>query len=127
MLRAWWDLLRDGQLAEHIAGEPDAVAVRASGLAVHRGPAGAADRLVQAGGRLLNPLLELFRNTAALALLPVFVLILGLGETSKIAIIVYACSWPILLNTIAGVRTVDPLLIKSARSMGLGRSGCSRR
>ena len=31
----------------------------------------------------------------------------------------YACSWPILLNTIAGVRTVDPLLIRSARSMGL--------
>jgi NitT/TauT family transport system permease protein len=69
---------------------------------------------------LLNPLLEVFRNTAALALLPVFVLILGLGETSKVAIIVYACSWPILLNTISGVRSVDPLLIKSARSLGLG-------
>lgn len=69
---------------------------------------------------LLTPLLELFRNTAALALLPVFVLILGLGETSKIAIIFYACSWPILLNTVSGVRTVDPLLIKSARSLGLG-------
>ena len=41
---------------------------------------------------LLTPLLELFRNTAALALLPVFVLILGLGETSKIAIILYGCS-----------------------------------
>ena len=62
----------------------------------------------------------MFRNTAALALLPVFVLILGLGETSKIAIIFYACSWPILLNTVSGVRTVDPLLIKSARSLGLG-------
>lgn len=67
----------------------------------------------------LDPLLELFRNTAALALLPVFVLILGLGETSKISIVVYACAWPILLNTIAGVKGVDPLLIKSARSLGL--------
>ncbi|GAA3224121.1 ABC transporter permease [Actinocorallia longicatena] len=67
----------------------------------------------------LNPLLEVFRNTAALALLPVFVLILGLGETSKISIVVYACAWPILLNTIAGVKGVDPLLIKSARSLGL--------
>ncbi|MFB9963662.1 ABC transporter permease [Sinosporangium siamense] len=67
----------------------------------------------------LNPLLELFRNTATLALLPVFVLLLGLGETSKIAIILYAAAWPILLNTIAGVRGVDPLLIKSARSLGL--------
>ena len=69
----------------------------------------------------LGPLLELFRNTAALALLPVFVLILGLGETSKISIIVYGCAWPILLNTISGVKTVDPLLVKSARSMGLSQ------
>lgn len=66
---------------------------------------------------LLNPTLELFRNTAALALLPVFMLFLGIGETSKIAIVLFACTWPILLNTIAAVRNVDPLLIKSARSM----------
>lgn len=68
---------------------------------------------------ILGPLLELFRNTAALALLPVFILLLGIGETSKIAIVVYACTWPILLNTISGVRSVDPVLIKSARSMAL--------
>lgn len=68
---------------------------------------------------ILGPLLELFRNTAALALLPVFILLLGIGETSKIAIVVYACTWPILLNTISAVRTVDPVLIKSARSMSL--------
>ncbi|WP_433467471.1 ABC transporter permease [Spirillospora sp. CA-128828] len=68
---------------------------------------------------LLNPLLEVFRNTAAIALLPVFVLILGIGETSKVAIVLYACTWPILLNTITAVRTVDPTLVKSARSLGL--------
>ena len=60
----------------------------------------------------------MFRNTAALALLPVFVLILGIGEESKIALVIYACTFPILLNTISGVRTVDPLLIKSAASLG---------
>jgi len=70
-------------------------------------------------GDILSPLLEVFRNTAALALLPVFILILGLGETSKISMVLYACVWPILLNTISAVRNVDPLLIKSARSMGL--------
>ncbi|MGP3911682.1 ABC transporter permease [Nonomuraea sp. 10N515B] len=68
----------------------------------------------------LVPLLELFRNTSAVALLPVFTLILGIGETTKIVFVLYACSWPILLNTISSVRTVEPLLIKSARSMGLG-------
>lgn len=54
-----------------------------------------------------------------LAPLPVFILILGIGQTSKVALVIYACVFPILLNTISGVRTVDPLLIKSARSLGL--------
>jgi NitT/TauT family transport system permease protein len=70
-------------------------------------------------GDILNPLLELFRNTAPLALLPVFVLVLGMGETSKISMVVYSCLWPVVLNTVSGVRNVDPLLIRSARSMGL--------
>lgn len=68
---------------------------------------------------ILNPLLELFRNTAPLALLPVFVLVLGMGETSKISMVVYSCIWPVLLSTVSGVRNVDPLLIRSARSMAL--------
>lgn len=68
---------------------------------------------------ILNPLLELFRNTAPLALLPVFVLVLGMGETSKISMVVYSCIWPVLLSRVSGVRNVDPLLIRSARSMAL--------
>jgi NitT/TauT family transport system permease protein len=116
----WWQLLTSGQLTEHI----EASLIRSLsgfGLAIAITiPLGLVIGWYKPVANLLNPVLELFRNTAALALLPVFVLILGLGETSKIAIITYACSWPILLNTISGVRTVDPLLIKSARSLGLG-------
>ncbi|WP_344681332.1 ABC transporter permease [Saccharopolyspora taberi] len=114
----WWELAADGQLWEHLgaslarslAGFLIAVAVAV--------PLGVVIGWYRVVSDLLNPLLELFRNTAALALLPVFVLLLGLGETSKVSLIVFACTWPILLNTISGVRTVDPLLIKSARSMG---------
>ena len=69
--------------------------------------------------RLFNPILELFRNTATLALLPVFILLLGIGEISKISIVVYSCFFPILLNTIVAVNNVDPLYIKSARSMNV--------
>jgi NitT/TauT family transport system permease protein len=119
VLAAWWDLLKSGQLAEHA----EASLIRSLtgfGLAIVLTiPLGLVIGWYKPVANLLNPLLELFRNTAALALLPVFVLILGLGETSKIAVITYACAWPILLNTISGVRTVDPLLIKSARSLGL--------
>jgi NitT/TauT family transport system permease protein len=119
VLQAWWGLAVSGQLAEHI----EASLVRSLagfGLAIAVAvPLGLLIGWYRPVATLLNPLLELFRNTAALALLPVFVLILGLGETSKVAIILYGCAWPILLNTISGVRTVDPLLIKSARSLGL--------
>jgi NitT/TauT family transport system permease protein len=51
----------------------------------------------------------------------VFTLLLGIGEVSKITMVAYAAFFPILLNTIAGVRTVDPLLIRAARSLGVGR------
>jgi NitT/TauT family transport system permease protein len=69
-------------------------------------------------GDLLNQIIEICRNTAPLALLPVFILLLGIGETSKITMVIYSCAWPLLLNTIAAVKQVDPLLVKSARTMG---------
>jgi NitT/TauT family transport system permease protein len=47
------------------------------------------------------------------------VLLLGIGETSKIAVITWAVVWSVLLNTIGGVKNVDPQLIKSAKSMGI--------
>ncbi|QKV97366.1 ABC transporter permease [Streptomyces sp. NA02950] len=117
--RAWWELLADGDLTDNakaslsrsFTGFGLAVAISVPlGLLIGR------YRLI---ADLLGPLLELFRNTAALALLPVFVLLLGIGETSKISIVLYACTWPILLNTISAVRQVDPTLIKLAKSMDL--------
>ncbi|WP_307812987.1 ABC transporter permease subunit [Micromonospora coerulea] len=119
VLTAWWALLRGGQLADHV-GASLTRSLTGLALAVLTAiPLGLLIGWYRPLADLLSPLLEVFRNTAALALLPVFVLILGLGETSKIALVLYACSWPILLNTIAGVKGVDPLLIRSARSMGL--------
>ncbi|WP_433286539.1 ABC transporter permease [Micromonospora sp. CA-244673] len=119
VLTAWWTLLRNGQLADHV-GASLTRSLTGLALAVAAAiPLGLLIGWYRPLADLLSPLLEVFRNTAALALLPVFVLILGLGETSKIALVVYACSWPILLNTIAGVKGVDPLLVRSARSMGL--------
>lgn len=67
----------------------------------------------------LSPLLELFRNTAALAVLPVFILLLGIGELSKVAVVIYACFFPILISTISAVRNVDPLFIKAGKSLAL--------
>ncbi|WP_131769448.1 ABC transporter permease [Candidatus Protofrankia californiensis] len=115
----WVVLLHGGDLWEHTSAS---LTRAASGFALAiliALPLGLLIGWFRLVDQFLNSVLEVFRNTAPLALLPVFVLIFGLGETSKIAIIVYACVWPLLLNTISGVRGVDPLLVKSARSMGL--------
>lgn len=115
------DLLRDGTLPAQ------------AGVSLARAGAGFAIALVVAVplglvigssprvSGYLSPFFEVFRNTAALALLPVFILILGIGETSKVAIVTYACFFPLLLSSITGVRTVDPLLVRSARTLGIGR------
>ncbi|WP_025695165.1 ABC transporter permease [Paenibacillus durus] len=66
----------------------------------------------------MDPLLQTFRQTSTIALLPVFMFLFGIGEISKVAIVFWGVQWAILLNTISGVKSVDPLLIKSARSMG---------
>lgn len=119
VIQAWWQLVLSGELLSHFKSS---LARSLTGFALailFAIPLGLLVGWYKPLAEILTPLLEVFRNTAALALLPVFILILGIGETSKISIIVYACSWPILLNTISGVKNVDPLLIKSAKSMGL--------
>jgi NitT/TauT family transport system permease protein len=71
--------------------------------------------------QFINPLLQLFRNLSVFALLPVFILLFGIGETSKIAVIFWGVLWNVLMNTVAGVKNVDINLIKGARAMGTGR------
>ena len=81
-------------------------------------------RLVE---RALDPILQLFRQTSALALYPVFILLLGLGEASKVFVIFWATLFPILLATIGGVKQVDGKLIEMARSYGASRATVFRR
>jgi NitT/TauT family transport system permease protein len=119
VLQAWWELARSGELADHVR----ASLIRSgTGFALATAvaiPLGAAIAWYRPVREFFQPVLEIFRNTAALAILPVFTLILGIGETSKIAIVTYACFFPILLSTITGVATVDQQLLRSARVLGL--------
>ena len=69
--------------------------------------------------RALGPLLEFCRGLPPPVVVPVAVLVLGYVESLKLLVVVSVAIWPILLNTISGVREVDPLLVKSARSVGL--------
>ncbi|WP_084525613.1 ABC transporter permease [Nocardia vaccinii] len=118
VVQAFVELIRNGQMWEHVSASLSRSLVGFALAVVTAVPVGVAIAWYRPVAEFLGPILELFRNTAALALLPVFVLILGIGETSKVALVLYAGFFPILLNTITGVRTADPLLVKSATSLG---------
>jgi ABC-type nitrate/sulfonate/bicarbonate transport system permease component len=68
---------------------------------------------------VLDPLIESIRPMPKAALLPVLMLFLGLGSTMKVTAVVLASFFPILINTIQGVRGIDPILIATGRTFGL--------
>lgn len=70
---------------------------------------------------MAEPVLEFFRAIPPPVLIPVIALFAGYtGWTSKIVTIALGCLWPILLNTVDGVRSVDEVLRDTARSYRLG-------
>ena len=67
---------------------------------------------------ILDPLFELMRPISTLGLVPLMIIWFGIGNGSKIAIVFKACFFPILLNTIAGIRGINLKLIQAGRSLG---------
>lgn len=67
----------------------------------------------------LEPVLEFFRAIPPPVLVPIIMLFAGIGDTMKVVVIVSGCLWPILLNTVEGVRAVDEVLSDTAHSYGL--------
>lgn len=70
---------------------------------------------------IFDPIMELLRPIPTLALLPLFIVWFGLGETSKVLIIAYASFFVVYVNTYQGVRYADPLLKRAALSLGANR------
>lgn len=65
------------------------------------------------------PLVDFFRSLPPPALLPLTILVLGIDDTAKIALISLVCFFPVLLNTMAGVGGIDPLLRETSRMYGI--------
>ena len=79
------------------------------------------DRLVPIVRRLLEPYTEFLRFIPATALITVAVIWFGIGEGSKIFLIIYTTVFIVIINTAAGVSAVAPNKIRAARSLGAGR------
>jgi ABC-type nitrate/sulfonate/bicarbonate transport system permease component len=71
--------------------------------------------------RLTNPIIEFLRATPPPLLLPLAILIFGIGPSMKVAVIALGCVWPILLNTVDGVHGIDPVLLDTARGYRISR------
>ncbi|GII24087.1 ABC transporter permease [Planosporangium mesophilum] len=65
--------------------------------------------------RITEPVLEFFRAIPPPVLIPVLFLFAGIGNTAKVIVIVLGALWPILLNTVEGVRAVDEVLSDTSR------------
>lgn len=80
--------------------------------------------MIGMSGRLrdyVDPVVQFLRAIPPPALLPLFIVLLGIGDQMKVAMIAFGVIWPILLNTIDGVRSVDALHLETAWVFGLRR------
>ena len=68
---------------------------------------------------VVEPVLEVFRAIPPPVMVPLLVSLAGIDDTMKILVIVFGCVWPILLNTVEGVRAVDPVMIDACRAYGV--------
>lgn len=75
--------------------------------------------LSRRGELAIDPPVQMLRTLPFLALVPLFIVWFGIGETPKIALIALGVAFPVYLNLYNGIRGVDFKLIEAARSFGL--------
>jgi sulfonate transport system permease protein len=126
-LTAGWDMLRDGRLTDAIWASLQRVTW---GLTIGI-PVGVALALCAGLSRLGDDVIDanmgMLRFVPIIAIQPLLILWLGVGETTKITLIVLGVIFPIYINVSAAVRAVDPGLLELSRVVGVGRTQLLRR
>jgi sulfonate transport system permease protein len=125
--RAAYRLAVSGELTRHVA-----VSARRAALGFFLGGGiglafGLLNGLSRTAERLFDTTLQMARAVPHLALVPLFILWLGIGDVAKVALVALAAMFPLYLNTLHGLRSIDPRLVEMARVHGLGRWGMVRR
>jgi sulfonate transport system permease protein len=127
VLGAAWRLTLSGELPTNIA-----VSARRAlaGFVVGGSIAfalGLANGLSRTSERLTDTTVQMLRNIPNLALIPLVILWFGIEEDAKLFLTSLGVFFPVYINTLHGVRTVDPQLVEMGRSYGMGRSELFRR
>ncbi|HXJ81689.1 MAG TPA: ABC transporter permease [Candidatus Methylomirabilis sp.] len=115
------DMTRSGQILVHVAASLRRLVlgfIIGAGAGMTVGVAVGFFALAEAVGQ---PLIAATFPIPKIALLPLLILWLGIGEASKVTVIVLGVFFPMAINTYAGVRQADPLLIRAAVAFGAGR------
>jgi NitT/TauT family transport system permease protein len=115
---AFWSSLTNGTLAEHVLMSYFRILVGwviGCALAIPLGLLAGRSRLVRA---VLEPYIEFFRFIPPIAFITLFLIWFGLGEVSKILLIVYTSLFVAFINTLAGAMAVDVEKIRAAQCMG---------
>jgi NitT/TauT family transport system permease protein len=116
----WWSWAFSGELIVDSLGSLYRVVVGfavGAGLALPLGLAMGASRGVYAW---FNPLVQLLRPIPPIAYIPLSILWFGLGNPPAVFLIALGAFFPVLMNTIAGVRQVDGIYLRAARNLGAG-------
>ena len=120
--RAAWSLTMDGTLVRNLLVS---LARAASGLTIAI-VAGVLLALLaglsRIGETVVDAPMQMARTLPVLALVPLFILWFGIGETPKVAMVALGALFPIYLNLFKGVRGVDPKLLEMTRTLGLSRA-----
>ncbi|MFK4046506.1 ABC transporter permease subunit [Roseomonas mucosa] len=121
-----WELTLSGELPHHLLVSLGRVALGLS-IGVAAGTAFALIAgLSKLGEEIVDAPLQMLRTLPFLALVPLFILWFGIGETPKIALVALGTSFPVYLTLFAGIRGVDPKLMEAGKVFGLDRQGMIR-
>jgi sulfonate transport system permease protein len=121
ILQAAWTIILDGTLPYNLLISLTRVVIGLS-IALALGvPLALLAGLSRAGEDAVDAPLQMVRTLPHLALVPLFILWFGIGETPKIALVALGSVFPIYLNLVAGIRGVDPKLVEAGRTLGLSR------
>ncbi len=120
-------LILNGELVRHILASSGRIVLGFGFSCLLAFPLGVLLGLKPAFGRALYPILEFVRHVPPLALLPLLILWFGIGEASKMMVILLATFFPVFMNTLDGVRRCDPALVEVGESLGLTPPGIFRR
>jgi sulfonate transport system permease protein len=124
---AGWQALKSGELLRNMGVST----LRAlSGLLVGGAigfALGIANGLWSVAYRYTDTTLQMIRNVPHLALIPLVILWFGIDESAKLFLVALGVFFPIYLNTLHGIRTVDPQLIEMGRIYGMSNSELFRR